>query len=508
MLFLDIDAVKRNATRYIEQQRRTFFGSRGVITDYVDLPPTYKDEEGLPFRKGGDLDLAETATIFQGFPDMTPWRANNLLKILHGRRVAGTLDDPELQVNIESFSLREVERALEYLRKMVPVDEITNAGLRAEDELRALEEEMSVQEADGKDAPPKDGERRSSGGWIYKQTGNQNVYGESVLDKIRARNIAKREAEEKALEEKRKLEEEAGQQNWGGLATYQPGGARPLQVMSPKEEEYRAAATSDLEAPPEVPRWRLLLPATLFVATLLPFLWWAADFYTPLGEGKRLMPWTSEGNATVYGLLLINLAVFVAWRRMSLWKFMNKWLIMDMAIPKPIGTVTAIFSHQTTTHLVENMFFLWLLGGLLHNEVNRAEYLTVFLSCGATGFLASLYKCVLSRHLTYGLGASSATFGVICAYFWLYKFEGFKILGLPPDPYNGVQGLGVIGLIVGMNLIPAFRGLPGQKDWMSHLAGIATGIGFAELIERRRKDKEGGGKSVAVEGKQVNYLKV
>lgn len=494
-----IHSQRRNAIRFIEQQRRTFFGSRGVTTNYVDLPPTYKDEEGLPFRKGSELDLAETVTIFRGFADMTPWRANKLLKILHGRRVAGTLEDPELQVNTETFTQREVERALEYLRKTVPVDEITNAGLRAEDELRALEEETSVQEAEGKDAPQKDGERRSSGGWIYKETGNQNVYGEGVLDKIRARNIARREAEEKALEEKRKLEEESGQQNWGGLAAYQPGGARPLQVMSAKEEEYRAEATSDLEAPPEVPRWRLLLPATLFVATLMPLLWWASEYYSPLGEDKRLMPWASESSATIYGLLLLNLAVFVAWRRMSLWKFMNKWLIMDMAIPKPIGTITAIFSHQTPTHLLENMFFLWLLGGLLHGEVNRAEYLTIFLSCGATGFLASLYKCVLSRHLTYGLGASSATFGVICSYFWLYKFEGFKILGLPPDPYNGVQGLGVIGLIVGMNLIPAFRGLPGQKDWMSHLAGIATGIGFAELIERRRKDKEGGEK-LAVEG--------
>lgn len=483
-----------------EQQRRTFFGSGGIKTHYVDLPPNYEDEEGLPFRKEGDLDLAVTATIFQGFADMTPWRANKLLKILHGRRVAGTLDDPELQGNTASFSKREIERALEYLRKTVPVDEITNAGLRAEDELRALE---GAADADGTDAAQKDGSRGSSGGWMYKQTGDQNVYGEGVLDKIRARNRARREAEEKALEEQRKKEEEAGQQNWGGLATYDPTGARPLKVMSAKEEEYRAQATSDLEAPPETPTWRLLLPATMFVATLVPFLWWAAEYYAPLGEDKRLMPWTTEANATVYGLILLNLAVFIAWRRMSLWKFMNKWLIMDMAIPRPTGTIAAIFSHQTPVHLIENMFFLWLLGGLLHNEVNRAEFLTVFLSCGATGFLASLYKCVLTRHLTYGLGASSATFGVICAYFWLYRFDGFKILGLPPDPYNGVQGLGVVGLIVGLNLIPAFRSLPGQKDWVSHLAGVATGVGFAELIERRRKSKDGEEKS-AVEGKSGN----
>lgn len=484
------------------QQRRTFFGSRGIITHYVDLPPSYNDDEGLPFREEGDVDLAATVTIFQGFADMTPYRANKLLKIMHGRRVAGSLEDPELRVNTASYSEREIQRALEYLRKTVPVNEITNAGLRAEDELRVLEEGATgvVEDEAAADNGKNDAAKKPSGrSWMYKETGNQNVYGEGVLDKIRARNIAKREAEEKALEEKRKQDEEAGQQNWGGLAAYNPAGARPLQVMSPKEEQYRAEATSDLEAPPEVSRWRLLLPATMFVATLVPLLWWAAGYYSPPSEDKRLMPWTSPANATVYGLILVNLAVFVAWRRMSLWKFMNKWLIMDMAVPRPTGTVAAIFSHQTPTHLLENMFFLWLLGGLLGDEVGRAEYLAVFVSCGAAGFLASLYRCVLARHLTYGLGASSATFGVICAYFWLHRFEGFKILGLPPDPYNGMQGLGVIGLIVGMNLIPAFRGLPGQKDWVSHLAGITTGIGFAEMIERRRKGMEGEEK-VVVEG--------
>ncbi|ROV94604.1 hypothetical protein VPNG_09207 [Cytospora leucostoma] len=456
-----------------EQQRRTFFGSRGPVVDYVDLPPNYQDEEGLPFRKDGDVDLATTAVIFQGFADMTPWRANKLLKILHGRRVAGTLEDPELQENTASFSRREIERALEYLRKTTPVDEITNAGLRAEDELRALEaqtsEEIEAQEAQKE----KEGGGRKAGSWLYKDGGVQDVYGES--------------------------------QNWGGLATYQPGGARPLEVMSAKELEYRAAATSGLEAPPDIPTWRLLLPSTLFVAALVPLLWWAAEhWYAPASEETRLMPWASKENATIYGLLLLNLAVFVAWKRMPFWKFMNKWFVMDMAMPRAVQTVTAVFSHQTPTHLAENMFFLWLLGGLLQGEVSRAEYLAIFLSCGAAGFLASLYRCVLRGHLTYGLGASSATFGVICAYFWLYRFDGFKILGLPPDPYNGVQGLGVIGLIVGLNLIPAFRHLPGQKDWVSHLAGIATGIGFAELIERRRKEKEGEGNKLLVEGKQGN----
>lgn len=493
----------RSPTRRIGQQRRTFFGSSRVVTNYVDLPPGYEDGEGLPFGKD-ELDKATITTIFGGSADMTPWRANKLLRILHGRRVAGSLEDPEVQVNTASFSDREIKQGLDWLRAHVPVDEITNAGLRAEDELRVLES-AAESEADA-DAPagedPSAGRRSSP--WLYRETGDKNVYGESIIDKIRARNVARREAEEKALEEKRKQEEEATQQNWGGLSTTQGGGARQV-AMSAKEEAYRAEATSGLDAPPETPRWRLLLPTTVFVAALVPLLWWASGFYTAPPEDRRLVPWLTQGNATVYALMLANLAVFVAWRRMGWWKFLNKHAILDMVEPRPLGAVSAIFSHQAASHLAENMFVLWLLGGLLlhSGDASRAEYLTVFVGSGAAGFLASLYKCVLTRHLTYGLGASSAVFGVICCYFWLHRFEGFKILDLPPDPANGIQGLGIIGLIVGLNLIPVFRRLPGQKDWISHLAGIATGIAFARLIEERREGEKKD-ENLVLEGENAN----
>ncbi|KAL1852126.1 hypothetical protein Daus18300_012273 [Diaporthe australafricana] len=492
-----------SSTRRIDHQRRTFFGSSRVVTHYVDLPPGYDDEEGLAFSTDGDLDKADINAIFKGSSDLTISGANRLLRILHGRRVAGSLEDPELQENTAFYTDREIQQALDYLREKVPVNEITNAGLRAEDELRVLEN-AAESEADADDAQKDVSASGKSSSWsLYKESENKNVYGDSILDKIRARNIAKREAEEKAAEEKRKQEEEAGQQNWGGLATTGGQGARQV-AMSPKEEAYRAEASSGLEDVPETPRWRVLLPTTVFVAALVPLLWWASGFYSAPAEDRRLLPWVTQENATVYGLLLLNLAVFVAWRRMGAWRLLNKWAIMDMVTPLPTGAVAAIFSHQATSHLAENMFMLWLLGGLLlgGGDANRAEYLTVFVASGAAGFLASLYKCVLTGHLTYGLGASSAIFGVVCCYFWLHRFEGFKILDLPPDPANGIQGLGIVGLIVGMNLIPAFRSLPGQKDWISHFGGIATGIGFATLIEGRQKEREN--KNRMLEGKNVN----
>ncbi|KAL1844662.1 hypothetical protein VTK73DRAFT_2071 [Phialemonium thermophilum] len=112
---------------------RTFLSSSPVIRDYVDLPPNYDDATGLPFRSR-DLDEREVLGIFG--PGISAASANRLLRILHGRRVAGTLDDPLVQVNTMPYTKQQQDAALAYLRARVPVDEVINAGLRAEDELR------------------------------------------------------------------------------------------------------------------------------------------------------------------------------------------------------------------------------------------------------------------------------------------------------------------------------------------------------------------------------------
>lgn len=469
-------------------QKRTLFGRKSspAYAHYLDLPPDYKDEVGLPFQKAEELDLPATVAIFPGFADMTPYRANKLLKIMHGRRVAGTLDDPSLRINTATFTQREIDQALHYLRSEFPVDEVLNAGLRAEDELRDLEAGITS-DVDGSEEPPA---AETGEAAVEKKDANpRSPYGQGVLDKIRASNIARREAQERAEAEQRRREEEAEAQNWGGLAAYDPALHRGLH---PKQLEHFEAASSGLEAPPDTPRWRVLLPTTVFTAAVLAALYLLVDKVAPPRPGAVVeaagYPGITEAHLTVGAIVLLNVAVFIAWRRVRLWKYLNRHFILDFVTPRPHQILTAIATHQDPRHLLKAMFLAFAGGSLLIDEVGPVPFLATYLASGMCGFLATMYTHVMRGQLIYMFGASSAGFGVICAYFWLYRFDGFKILGLPPDPYEGVQGLGFIGLVMAFfAFVPLVRGQGGGVDWMSHLVGMLTGIGCASLMEGRWK---------------------
>ncbi|KAI0444760.1 hypothetical protein F4803DRAFT_226942 [Xylaria telfairii] len=459
--------------------RRTIFSFRAVA-HYNDLPDWYQDIEGLPFRRE-DLTQREANQIF---PSNIPApRANLLLKILHGRRVAGTLDDPSLAQNTREFRISDQKRALEYLRKHIPVDEILSAGLRAEDELNALEEQgYAIKEAElqpeGEGALnpriTREEAVEAPTGRLPMKPGSNSPYGESNFDRIRAENIAKREAEEARLaEEQKRREEELAKGNSGTLQTHQ---AKPRE-MSEWRKKHTERATSNLEAPPEMPIWQRLSPvigmAMLVVAGSMVF----ATLYQAPPSSRRLWPDIPPAAATCLGLIAANVAIWALWKFPPAWALLNKYVILVAATPRPLQLLGAMFSHQSLGHLSINMVFLWFFGTRVHDEIGRGNFLALYLSSGAVGFATSLAYFVLWRGLeSTTLGASGAIYGILAAFFWMHKFDEFKILGYPPDPISGPQGLGFLGLILGIHLIHLFSKRVSNIDVPSHLGGILAGI--------------------------------
>jgi len=429
------------------------------------------------------LETYEVLSIFG--PHISTVEANKLLRILHGRRVAGTLDDPSVKINTSHFSKASIDAALKYLRHTAPVDEVMNAGLRAEDELRQLEEAEASPEG-AADAEGGHGTDYKSRFAIYKdQSSEDNVYGEGALDKIRARNVARyKEQLRQQEEEKRKREEEEANARPGELQTIEE--RQPLAV-SPRMEEWRKKAVlSDMKEPPQMPVSKRLVPSTIFVALLVAGFAAYAHFYQP--PEWRLWPDYSPATATVGALILLNLAGFALWKLPPAWPMMNRYFMLVSATPKPFSILGAMFSHQAAGHLLLNMLFIWFVGIRLHEEVGRGDFLATYVASGSIGFLATLYSLVLRNqlHLT-TLGASGAFYGVATAYFWLHRFDGFKILGLPPDPATGIQGLGFIGLMLALNLTAIFSKNAHRIDVVSHLMGIAVGLAAGALLEKRHK---------------------
>ncbi|PHH71264.1 hypothetical protein CDD80_5402 [Ophiocordyceps camponoti-rufipedis] len=465
-----------------------------VIIRYEELPRDYRDSKGLAFWRR-DLYLGEVRRIFG--PDMDTDEGNRLLRILHGRRVAGTLEDPALSVHTARFTARQVADGLAYLRKTVSVDEVLSAGLRAEDELKLMELEAEKKEKKNKKKPAKtqgaiDKEEvrgeQETGDDVYKP---DPVYGRSILDEIRARNIAKRKAREKALEEERQATQTAGGDGSVDVVPVTDGDSsralsdRPREFRSAKLAKYYEEAQSPLKEPPRMTAWQRIMPSAAVALLTVGLLVGVCAVYEEPTAQYRLFREISASQATVATLVAINVVVFACWRIPPLWKTFNKYMILVVGKPRAAAVLTSVFSHISLVHLVLNMVPLWFVGTRLHDDLDRAEFLALYVGCGVMGFLSSLVAYTMSGMLVVStLGSSGATLGVLSAYLWEARREGFRMFGLPSE---GVHGVVLLGLLTAVQLGGLCRASKFKVDFVSHLMGMATGVAGMELIIRRRE---------------------
>ncbi|KAK0669433.1 hypothetical protein QBC41DRAFT_319939 [Cercophora samala] len=470
---------------------RTVFGGRIVYKHYIELPPNYTDEDGLDFAKQ-DLKDAEVFATFG--PDIDVYNANRLLKIIHGRRIAGTLEDPTVASRSYGYTVEQRQKALDYLRVKYPVDEIANAGLRAEDELAALEaleeEDANPEAAVEPETNKLPQELTEKSNKMYKGATekNKSVYGLSVMDQIRAQNQAKWEAEKKRQEEEdaKKAEEEKN-----GVA----GPLTPLThpekfaKLSPTVQKWITSATSDLKEPPKLSAWQRLWPSATFVLVLLGGLGLYVYTYKPAKRSERWFPEIPPAAATVGALILLNALVYVAWKSPMLWAPFNKYLLIAPAVPKPVALLGAMFSHQAFGHLAANMGFLWIVGTLLHDDIGRAKFLTLYLGSGLIAALASMADAVVRQRWNITtLGASGAVYGAIGAYCWMHRLDGHQIFGFPPPPSEGLKGIVFLAFVVATNLSFLFSKAARQRiDITSHFAGLAVGVGAGEWLLRQKE---------------------
>lgn len=471
------------ASAYPRVTRRTLFSDK-TIRKYEDLPRDYRDQAGLPFR---DADLTDGEVLSVFGRGINARRANHLLRILHGRRVAGTLDDPAFAVHTAKFTRDQVAKALVYLRKSVVVDEVLNAGLRAEDELEQMEAEMEATERADKD---KAKAAAAEEGEVVEETKApvvDPIYGTSLFDQIRARNVAKRKSQELADKEARKAAEAGGETITAGPLAH-AAAPEERQIQNPKIAEYYKQGQSDLKVPPELKAWERILPSVTVVGLVLGLLATVAAVYQEPEARYRVFPEVETATATLGALIALNVLVYLAWKAPPMWSLLNRYMIFCVATPKPLTLFTATFSHQKLGHLVINMLPIWAFGILLHEELGRADFLALYLGCGALGFAGSLVTYTLRGWLTAtSLGASGVTHGLCAAYFWEHRDDGFRFFGVPDDGVHGIIGL---AMLVALQLLTIGKTQRALLDVASHWSGTVAGVlGMAYLTRDREREK-------------------
>jgi rhomboid protease GluP len=132
---------------------------------------------------------------------------------------------------------------------------------------------------------------------------------------------------------------------------------------------------------------------------------------------------------------------------------------------QPWRLLTCLFVHAGMSHLLLNMFSLWLLGLLVEDRVGPLRLVLVYLASGVGGGLVSLWW-----HFTgiNSVGASGAIFGL---YGFLLALLVSKKLVLDKSDRRAMLGL-VLYLVLS-NLI---SGLTGNIDNAAHLGGLLTGL--------------------------------
>ncbi len=141
-----------------------------------------------------------------------------------------------------------------------------------------------------------------------------------------------------------------------------------------------------------------------------------------------------------------------------------------------LSFVTNLFLHASWTHLLVNMWFMWIFGDNVEDRMGRLSFLIFYLLCGifATG-LQWYFDPQLDIPV---IGASGAIAGVLAAYFFLYPLEQV-IVFFPPMLFH-VPAIAFLGLWVLLQLHNAttaiiFEGTTIDVAWWAHLGGFIAG---------------------------------
>jgi len=125
---------------------------------------------------------------------------------------------------------------------------------------------------------------------------------------------------------------------------------------------------------------------------------------------------------------------------------------------------TAMFLHGGMTHILMNMFSLYLIGRGVEMYFEKKAYVSIYLFSGLLGGLASLYM----HPDSVGVGASGAIFGVFGA------LAGFFLAHRDKIEDHSKAFMKDFGMVLGINLVLGLS-IP-SIDVSAHIGGLVVGL--------------------------------
>lgn len=181
----------------------------------------------------------------------------------------------------------------------------------------------------------------------------------------------------------------------------------------------------------------------------------------------------------IKNLLIINVLVFMAQqlppaRELLLIRFALWPLSTPGGLPEflPWQLVSYGFLHGGLTHLLFNMFALWMFGVQIENTWGSRRFAFYYFACVIGAGLVQLAATAASPVAAPTIGASGGVFGILLAFGMLFPNQIIVLL-FPPIPMKAKW------LVIGYGVLEFFFATSGSQPGVAnaaHLGGMLFGL--------------------------------
>src|SRR5713101_3861275 len=169
---------------------------------------------------------------------------------------------------------------------------------------------------------------------------------------------------------------------------------------------------------------------------------------------------------------------------------LNEFLTVYGVVPAyftALTLVSSMFLHGSWSHVIGNMWYLWIFGDNVEDRVGHGRFIFFYLLCGIAAGLGQV--AVDPNSMLPTIGASGAIAGVMGAYFVLYPHS--RVLTLIPWIFIQIVELPAITLLGFWFLMQLFSAGAIAVTASSHGSGgvaFAVGLGGVFLFRKRQLD--------------------
>jgi len=193
-------------------------------------------------------------------------------------------------------------------------------------------------------------------------------------------------------------------------------------------------------------------------------------------------------------IIVLNAAAWILEISMTpreLTQFLKVYGVVPAAFD-PITLLTSMFLHGGWSHVIGNMWYLWIFGDNVEDSFGHGRFIVFYLLCGMTAALGQIIMAPTSLLPT--IGASGAIAGVMGAYFVLYPRS--RVLTLIPIflfdivelPAIFLLGFWFLMQLVNAGAVAVTAGTGGGGvAFAAHVAGFLVGVVGVFVFRKREQ---------------------